>query len=240
MLVNPTSSYYSSLKTLSAALQARGKRPIVIRDAPGVFETDDILEMVNADLVKITVADRYLANFWKQIFPGIVVREDLTVDAGNDIAFAFRKDSPQLAAALNPFMDAHRGDTTFGKQQFKKYLMSTKWVKHASRSGGPGTLPSPDHAFPALWPGVQHRLAAHGGPGIPGIPAEPERQERGRRDRRDADHARHRQGASGRQHPRRAEQYPRRHQVCTADDRPLLRQRTHDRAEQGPVRLRRL
>ena len=132
VLVNPTSSYYSSLKTLSAALQARGKRPIVIRDAPGVFETDDILEMVNADLVKITVADRYLANFWKQIFPGIVVREDLTVDAGNDIAFAFRKDSPQLAAALNPFMDAHRGDTTFGKQQFKKYLMSTKWVKHAA------------------------------------------------------------------------------------------------------------
>ena len=104
----------------------------MIRDAPGVFETDDILEMVNADLVKITVADRYLANFWKQIFPGIVVREDLTVDAGNDIAFAFRKDSPQLAAALNPFMDAHRGDTTFGKQQFKKYLMSTKWVKHAA------------------------------------------------------------------------------------------------------------
>ena len=34
VLVNPTSSYYSSLKTLSAALQARGKRPIVIRDAP--------------------------------------------------------------------------------------------------------------------------------------------------------------------------------------------------------------
>ena len=63
----------------------------MIRDAPGVFETDDILEMVNADLVKITVADRYLANFWKQIFPGIVVREDLTVDAGNDIAFAFRR-----------------------------------------------------------------------------------------------------------------------------------------------------
>ena len=29
-------------------------------------------------------------------------------------------------------MDAHRGDTTFGKQQFKKYLMSTKWVKHAA------------------------------------------------------------------------------------------------------------
>ncbi|MBR8654374.1 transporter substrate-binding domain-containing protein [Achromobacter sp. Marseille-Q0513] len=132
VLVNPSSSYYSSLKTLSAALQARGKRPIVIRDAPGVFETDDILEMVNADLVKITVADRYLANFWKQIFPGIVVREDLTVDAGNDVAFAFRKDSPLLAATINPFMDTHRGDTAFGRQQFKKYLMSTKWVKHAA------------------------------------------------------------------------------------------------------------
>ena len=32
------------------------------------LEDEDILEMVNAGLVDITVVDSYLADFWKQIF----------------------------------------------------------------------------------------------------------------------------------------------------------------------------
>ena len=236
MLVNPSSSYYTSLKTLSAA---RGKRPIVIRDAPGVFETDDILEMVNADLVKITVADRYLANFWKQIFPGIVVREDLTVDAGNDIAFAFRKDSPLLAAAINPFMGTHRGDTAFGKQQFKKYLMSTKWVKHAAdpedlerfhrltthfqRYGQEYNI---DWLLMVAQGYQESRLNQNAKSAVGAIGVMQIMPATGKSCRSAASTSSRTISAAA--------------SVCTADDRPLLRQRTHDRAEQGPVRLRRL
>lgn len=132
LFLNPVSSYYGSVKKLNAALQAKGLKPAIIRDAPGVFETDDILEMVSADLVKFTVSDRYLANFWKQIFPQMRVYENLEVDSGNDIAFAFRKDSPKLAAILNPFIDKNRIGTSFGNQQLTKYLKSVKWVKGAT------------------------------------------------------------------------------------------------------------
>ncbi|MCW0207066.1 MAG: transporter substrate-binding domain-containing protein [Achromobacter sp.] len=132
VFLNPASSYYGSVQQLNADLRARGLKPVAIRDAPGVFETDDILEMASADLVKFTVADRYLANFWKQVFPQIRVYENLEVDAGNDIAFAFRKGSPKLAATLNPFMEKHRIGTSFGNQQLTKYLKSVKWVKAAT------------------------------------------------------------------------------------------------------------
>lgn len=132
LFINPASSYYASVKNLNADLQAKGLKPAIIRDAPGIFETDDILEMASADLVKYTVADRYLALFWKQIFPQIRVYENLEVDSGSDIAFAFRKDSPKLAATLNPFMEKNRVGTSFGNQQLTKYLKSVKWVKSAT------------------------------------------------------------------------------------------------------------
>ncbi|QVQ28208.1 transglycosylase SLT domain-containing protein [Achromobacter deleyi] len=132
LFINPASSYYASVKNLNADLQARGLKPAIIRDAPGIFETDDILEMASADLIKYTVADRYLAVFWKQIFPQIRVYENLEVDAGNDIAFAFRKDSPKLAATLNPFIVKNRIGTSSGNQQLTKYLKSVKWVKSAT------------------------------------------------------------------------------------------------------------
>ncbi len=134
IFVNPASSYYASVKRLNADLQAKGLKPAIVRDAPGVFETDDILEMISADLVQYTVSDLYLANFWKQIFPQIRVYEDLEVAAGGDIAFAFRKDSPKLAAVLNPFIEKNRIGTAFGNQQLTKYLKTVKWVKSATDS----------------------------------------------------------------------------------------------------------
>ncbi|CAB3655773.1 MULTISPECIES: transglycosylase SLT domain-containing protein [Achromobacter] len=132
LFINPASSYYGSVKKLNTDLEARGLKPAIVRDAPGVFETDDILEMVSADLVKYTVSDRYLANFWKQIFPQIRVYENLEVATGNDIAFAFRKGSPKLAATLNPFMEKNRVGTSFGNQQLTKYLKSVQWVEGAT------------------------------------------------------------------------------------------------------------
>jgi membrane-bound lytic murein transglycosylase MltF len=60
------------------------------------------------------------------------VYENLEVATGNDIAFAFRKGSPKLAATLNPFMEKNRVGTSFGNQQLTKYLKSVQWVEGAT------------------------------------------------------------------------------------------------------------
>ncbi len=70
--------------------------------------------MVNAGLVNATVLDSYRANYWKQVFPDIEVRADIAVHSGGEIAWAFRKDSPQLAEAVNEFVREHRKGTLIG------------------------------------------------------------------------------------------------------------------------------
>ena len=55
------------LRIFEVIEHAKGKKPVTIKPAPEELETEDILEMVNAGLVKITIADSYIAKFWKQI-----------------------------------------------------------------------------------------------------------------------------------------------------------------------------
>ena len=88
--------------------------------------------MVNANLVPITISDFYLADFWRKIFPNIRVHENLILSKGGDIAFGFRKNSPELKKALDAFTDKNKMGSSFGNQKIQTYLKSVKWVKNAT------------------------------------------------------------------------------------------------------------
>jgi membrane-bound lytic murein transglycosylase MltF len=130
--VSRATSYYDSLVMLNQGFRQRGLAPMRLREAPGNFETEDILEMANAGLVSIVVADGYIAKLWRQIYPNIKVREDLVVHQNGDIAFAIRKHSPQLKAQLDAFTRTHGQGTEFGNVTLKKYLGQTRWVQNAT------------------------------------------------------------------------------------------------------------
>lgn len=129
--VQPGTSYYESLGDLNVRLRQRHLAPIKVRDAPGRFESEDLLEMVNAGLVQIVVVDDYLAHFWRRVYPAITVHDDLQVRTEGDIAFAVRKDSPTLKAELDSFTLTHRQGTLFGNVTLRKYLQQTRWAKNA-------------------------------------------------------------------------------------------------------------
>jgi membrane-bound lytic murein transglycosylase MltF len=130
--VSRATSYYESLTTLNQRFVERGLKPIRLREAPGNFETEDILEMANAGLVNIVVADGYIGKLWRQVYPDIKVREDLVVHQSGDIAFAIRKNSPQLKAQLDAFTRTHGQGTEFGNVTLQKYLGQTRWVRNAT------------------------------------------------------------------------------------------------------------
>ncbi|WBM69105.1 lytic transglycosylase F [Buttiauxella sp. WJP83] len=131
LFVNPSTSYISSIEILNKNLAEKKLPPAVVIKAPGNFEQEDILEMVNANLADYTVVDRYLAILWKQIYPNLVVYENITLRDDGSIAFAMRKNSPLLKAQLDKFTATHKIGTSFGNQQVYKYLRNTKWVKNA-------------------------------------------------------------------------------------------------------------
>ena len=129
--VQPSSSYFESLTRLNEEFRSRQMAPIKLRNAPGHFETEDILEMANAGLTNIVVADDYVAKFWKEVYPNITLHPDLIVRTQGDIAFAIRKNSPRLKAELDEFTQSHRVGTLFGNVDLQKYLQQTRWARNA-------------------------------------------------------------------------------------------------------------
>jgi membrane-bound lytic murein transglycosylase MltF len=128
-------SYFEHLKALNKDFAARGLEPIRIESANEMLRTQDILEMVNAGLVNATVLDNYKANYWTQVFSDIEVRRDLVVRSGGEIAWVFRKDSPQLAETVNEFVRQHRQGTLIGNILIKRYMENAQWVLNATSEG---------------------------------------------------------------------------------------------------------
>ena len=73
--VRKSSRYFESLTALNKEFAASGKPAVEIEEADENLETEDILEMANAGLIPITLADDYLAAFWSRIFTTIKVNE---------------------------------------------------------------------------------------------------------------------------------------------------------------------
>jgi membrane-bound lytic murein transglycosylase MltF len=132
VFVRPSSSYRASLVALNKTLEASGKKPVVIRDAPENLQDDDLLEMVNAGLIPAVIVDDYLAKFWQKVFTDIVLHENVAVRRGGNLGVAVRKNNPELRAALNTFMGKYGLGTAFGDRVERKYLVNTTYVKRAA------------------------------------------------------------------------------------------------------------
>jgi len=128
VFVRKSSSYFEHLSRLNVDLQSRGLSPINIVEANELLRVQDILEMVNAGLVDATVIDNHKATSWSQLLTELVVREDLVLESGGEIAWAFRKDSPQLAEQINEFARGHRQGTLLGNVLIERYMGNLKWV----------------------------------------------------------------------------------------------------------------
>jgi membrane-bound lytic murein transglycosylase MltF len=132
VFVRKGGTYHQSVLALNDTLRAQGKPPVLVRFAPDNLEDDDLLEMVNAGLVPITIVDSYLEDFWKKIFTNLRVHDTVTVRTGGELAVAIRKNSPQLAAAFNQFLAKNGLGTAFGNIMEKRYLGSTSLERNAA------------------------------------------------------------------------------------------------------------
>jgi membrane-bound lytic murein transglycosylase MltF len=99
---------------------------------PSSLEDEDLLEMVSAGLLKAVVVDETVAGFWQKILPGLVVHPGVVVRDEGHLAWAVRKGSPQLLAALNPIVEKNREGTLFGNMLLRKYLQEGKTVRNAT------------------------------------------------------------------------------------------------------------
>jgi membrane-bound lytic murein transglycosylase MltF len=128
--LRPSSSYAEHVAALNRRFAAAGKPPLEVLPAPETLEDGDILEMVHASLVPATIVDGFMADLYAQVFPALKKNADVA-SAPADIAWAFRKDSPKLAGAVNAFVKTHQQGSLAGNVLINKYLKTTRWVKNA-------------------------------------------------------------------------------------------------------------
>ena len=128
--VRRSSSFFEGLQALNATFAGRGLDPVGIEPVPEDLETEDILELTNAGVYPITVADDHMVDLWSQVLKDVQPHHDVVLRTGTDIAWAIRKDSPKLKAFLNESVRRNRQGTLMGNMLIKRYLQRPAWIKN--------------------------------------------------------------------------------------------------------------
>jgi len=130
--VNPVTLSYKLLKEQSQKLKQAGKAEISVKESDPNLTDEDLLEMTNAGLIPATVTFSYRAELWSAVLPNIIIHSDIPLSDDVNLAFAMRKNSPQLKAVMDDFFKDHRQGTAFGRVMFQKYYANKKFIKNAT------------------------------------------------------------------------------------------------------------
>lgn len=131
IFVREDSSYHLSLKKLNEELAAMTLEPVEIITLPGLVNTGEIIEMVNAGAIDITFADSHIASFADELFPDIKVHDNIVLNDDVRFGWMVRKNNPQLKANLNEFIKTIKKGTLLGNINFKRYFKENPWVRKA-------------------------------------------------------------------------------------------------------------
>jgi len=126
--VRKVSSYYESLLKLNERFERENREAIHIQLMPDALEEEDLMEMLAAGIIDMTVIDDWIANLWLKTHPELNISIALKLKEGDDIAWAMRKESPLLLAATNQFLQQDEKKLSYrGKiRSYQKKLHNLK------------------------------------------------------------------------------------------------------------------
>ena len=132
LYLRPSEIPRGAVERFNAELAKAGKPPVRVRPAPEVLADEDILEMVSAGLVQATLVEDYVAEFWQQVLPDLVLNRGAAVRTDGQAGMMVRKGSPQLLAELNDFLARYPEGSLNRNVLLQKYLKSVKYAKAAT------------------------------------------------------------------------------------------------------------
>jgi membrane-bound lytic murein transglycosylase MltF len=133
--VPASSVYIEDLETLNTRLASKNLAPVKIRVADAVFEDEDLLQMVDAGIVPVTVTKDHIAHAWAALYDQIRIHDDVALREGGQQAIALRKNMPQFMTLVNEFVRTHRTGTLFGNMMFKRYFGDGDRLKNSMSQG---------------------------------------------------------------------------------------------------------
>ncbi len=132
--VKGSSSYFETLQNLNNQLAREHYSPMDVHFLEESLGENEILEMVENKLLPATVIENYRALLWKKIIPNIQYHDEFPLKEDINIAWAMRKDSPQLSKVVNQYITKIKKGSFLGNLIYKKYLNDDRWLAKILRS----------------------------------------------------------------------------------------------------------
>lgn len=129
--VRPSSSYFESLQSINKQLIKDGLQPVYINLLEEYLQDYELMEMLNQGILSATVIDSHKSKLWVKTMTNIRMHDELPIRQHGEIAWALRKNEPQLKQAVNSFIQKSKKGTLLGNVIYNKYLNQTKWLKTA-------------------------------------------------------------------------------------------------------------
>jgi len=120
--VPAASAYIEDLELLNQRLAAKQLKPVKIRVADPVLDDEDLLQMVDAGIVPITITKDHIAKAWLALYDTLKIHDQVALREGGQQAIAIRKNMPEFTAVVNDFVRSHRLGTLFGNMMFNRYF----------------------------------------------------------------------------------------------------------------------
>lgn len=129
--VRASSSYFESLQLINKKLSSEGIPPIYIQFLEENLQDYELMEMINQDILPITVIDSHKSQLWTKIMDNIIIHKELPIRIDASIGWAMRKNSPQLKSEVNRYVKKIKQGSFLGNVIYNKYLDNSKWLKKA-------------------------------------------------------------------------------------------------------------
>ena len=129
IMARRSSSYWDSLETLDGQVRRADLEGIRLHPALEALDDEDLMELVASGYLPWAVVDDHKARAWSRALPKLTLRDDLVLRSGGQIAWAFRKHSPQLAKSLASFVAATAKGTEFGNVVANRYLVAADQLR---------------------------------------------------------------------------------------------------------------
>ena len=119
-----------TLRRINARLLIRNLPPMQHVESHAILSSEDILELINAGIIELSIVESHIAHIWAEMFPNITIHELPEISAHTPIAWMVRRNNPELKASLNRFLLNRRRGSHFGNIYYRQYFKETKWIRH--------------------------------------------------------------------------------------------------------------
>lgn len=128
--VLPGWDFSKTLRRINSRLIVQGLEPLEIVPVSGYLTREDILELINAGYIDLSIVESHVADLWAEHLLNLAVHHFPEVSDSTAIGWMVRKNNPALKASLNDFLESHQRGTFNWNLYYNRYFLTSRWIRN--------------------------------------------------------------------------------------------------------------